>query len=192
MKFRYPNSALKVMSCKVRQLWSEGNVFTKFRNSAVEGYVKVPLSQTALEVMSWQSSASTIRLRRECLAKVRFRNHAVEGSVFTKFCFRNSALDVIWQSSASATPLRRESLQEVPRFRCYGKCLHEVPQFRCYGERLYKFPLPQLHSEGNIFMKFRFHNSVPFEGMSSPSSPSEIPPGIMSSRSSASAIPLSG
>ena len=60
---------------------------------------------------------------------------------FTKFRFRNSDLEVMsWQGYASTNPLRRA-------------CLHEVP-------------LPQLCSDGNVFTRFRFHNSAQM-GMSS-------------------------
>ena len=141
-KFCFRNSGQKKMS-------SQSSAIPLLR-----GMWKFHFRNSTLRVMSWQSSAPTTPFRSECLAKFHFCNHAVEGSVFTKFPFRNSALDVIWQSSASATPLRRESLQEIPQFRCYGECLHKVP-------------LPQLCSEGNIFSKFRFHNSVHSERMSS-------------------------
>ena len=51
------------------------------------------LHNFALKVMSWLSS--TAPLRRECLAKLCFRDHAVDGSVLTKFCYFGSGGNVI-------------------------------------------------------------------------------------------------
>ena len=135
--------------------------------------------------------SSATLLRRERLPKFRFHNDA-EGNVF----------EVL-----------------LPQLPCWGNVKVPLPQLRSEENVFTKFrnsavevnvevPLPQLHSWGNVRMgKFSFHNSAQKE-ISPQSSASTIPSalrewfyevlflkfriGIMSSRSSASAIPLWG
>ena len=107
------------------QFHSEGDAFTKFRNSTVEGnlFMKFRFRSSALNVMSCRSSllqlrsegnvsrssASATPLRRECLAKFRFHNHAVDGSVFVKI--RNSAQRVLYHGEVPLPQLCSEVLQ---------------------------------------------------------------------------------
>ena len=123
------------------------------------------------------------------MAKFRFhksaqrsRNCAVEGNVFIKFHFRNSALKVIpWQlcsvllngmsslSSASGTPLEGNVFIKFRNSTVTGSVFTKF-RFCSDVNVCHEVPLPQLRSEGNT------SNSVRSEGMSSYSSASEIPP----------------
>ena len=80
-----------------------------------------------------------------------------------KFCFRNSAL---------------------------GKCLSEVlfPQLSSEGMSFF-VKVPQLHSRGNVFMKFHFHNSALEVSLCEVPLPKSAL-GVMSSRSSSSPTTL--
>ena len=102
---------------------SEGNVFTKFRNFAVDGniFVKFCFRIRTLGGRSWRSPVWQLWSEGNVFKKL--RNSAVMGNVFRKFFFRNSAhLGMSSQSFCFDNSALREISCDVP-----------LPQSRCWG-----------------------------------------------------------
>ena len=135
---------------------SEGNVVTKFCNSAVVGnvFTKFCFHTSPLKGMSARSSASAIPLWRGCQLEVPLPQLPSEGDVSSKFRLREMSS----QNSASTTLLWRECLHEIllQQLSSHNSALKGM--FSRNSASATQFP--QLSFEGNVFTKFCFSNSA--------------------------------